>query len=90
MHLHKMIIFLDEMITMRRPFYRNFANRFITIESLMAKTQRQHQAMDYAMDYLERLLRMEDVMGRSIDDRIHQAVRNYMEEQKAEKTKKNV
>ena len=38
--------------------------------------------MDYAMDYLERLLKIEDVMGRNLDKRIDQAVKKYMEEKK--------
>lgn len=38
--------------------------------------KRQEYTFDYAMDYLERLLDMEDVMNRKID----QAVRRYMEE----------
>jgi len=45
----------------------------------MAKTKQQLQALDYAMDYLELLLKMEDTLGDSLNQRIDQAVRKYME-----------
>ena len=45
----------------------------------MAKTKQQLKALDYAMDYLEVLLKMEDVVGDSLDQRIDRAVRKYME-----------
>lgn len=45
----------------------------------MAKTKQQLQALDYAMDYLEVLLKMEDTVGDSLNQRIDQAVRKYME-----------
>ncbi|MBP5799119.1 MAG: hypothetical protein J6W43_04320 [Prevotella sp.] len=40
----------------------------------MAKVKQQEQTFDYAMDYLERLLDMEEVLNHKID----QAVRKYM------------
>ena len=46
----------------------------------MAKTRQQLKALNYAMDYLEVLLKMEDVVGGSLNQRIDQAVRKYMEE----------
>ena len=45
----------------------------------MAKTKQQLKALDYAMDYLEVLLKMEDVVGGSLNQRIDRAVRKYME-----------
>ena len=70
------------MITPFRPFCRIFATEIANRSNAMAKTQRQYHAMDYAMDYLERLLKVEDMVGRSIDQRIQDAMRNYMKEQK--------
>jgi hypothetical protein len=48
----------------------------------MAKTRQQEQATDYALDYLERLLKIEEIVGRSLDRRIDEAVRRYMKELK--------
>ncbi len=46
----------------------------------MAKTKYQEIATDYANEYLEKLLKMEDILGDGIDDRIEKAVKKYMEE----------
>lgn len=46
----------------------------------MAKTKYQETATDYAREYLEHLLRMEDVLGQELDSRIEEAVKKYMEE----------
>ena len=46
----------------------------------MAKTRQQVQAKDYAMDYLEHLLKMEDLLDRKLDFHIKQAVRKYIKE----------
>jgi HEPN domain-containing protein len=46
----------------------------------MAKTRQQVQAKDYAMDYLEHLLKMEDLLDRKLDFHIEQAVRKYIKE----------
>ena len=51
----------------------------------MVKTKQQLKALDYAMDYLEFLLKMEDVVGNSLNQRIEQCVRKYMEEEKNKK-----
>ena len=45
----------------------------------MAKTIQQVQAKDYVMDYLEHLLKMEDLLDRKLDFHIEQAVRRFME-----------
>lgn len=44
----------------------------------MEKVRRQEHSLSYAMDYMEHLLDMEEVMDRKID----QAVRKYMEKRK--------
>ena len=46
----------------------------------MAKTRQQVQAKDYAMDYLEHLLKMEDLLDRKLDFHIEQAVRKNIKE----------
>ncbi len=48
----------------------------------MAKTKYQEAATDYAHEYLEKLLKMEDILGDGIEDRIEQAVKKYMDENK--------
>lgn len=53
----------------------------------MAKTRQQLQALNYAMDYLEVLLKMEDVVGGSLNQRIDQTVRKYMEERETSNIK---
>lgn len=50
----------------------------------MAKTKYQKAATDYASNYLDELLKMEDILGQGIDRRIDQAVAKYMKE-KSEK-----
>lgn len=77
-----MIRLFDEMITLFRHFCRTFAAGFQTIIIKMAKTRQQEQATDYALDYLERLLKIEEIVGRSLDRRIDEAVRRYMKELK--------
>jgi hypothetical protein len=49
----------------------------------MTKTTQQIQATDYAMNYLEQLLKIEDILDRELDLRIDRAVRKYMESKKA-------
>jgi len=63
------------MITTFRIFCCTFAIDLINDQTRMAKVKQQEKTFDYAMDYLERLLDMEDVMDRKID----RAVRKYME-----------
>ncbi len=46
----------------------------------MAKTKYQEAANDYAREYLEQLLKIEDILGHDIDSRIEDAVRRYMKE----------
>lgn len=46
----------------------------------MAKTKYQETATDYAREYLEELLKMEDILGHNIDSRIELAVKKYMED----------
>ena len=67
---------LHEMITTFRTYCCTFAPELKINQrpSRMAKVKQQEQTFDYAMDYLERLLDMEEVMNRKID----QAVRKYM------------
>ena len=55
------------MITAFRPFRRTFAHR-------MAKTKYQEAAMEYAKDYLERLLKMEDMVGRNVEKKLDKMV----------------
>ena len=45
----------------------------------MAKSKYQEAATNYARVYLEQLLKMEDILGSDIDDRIEHAVKKYME-----------
>ncbi|MBQ9677090.1 MAG: hypothetical protein IJV44_03030 [Prevotella sp.] len=40
----------------------------------MAKTKYQDAAMRYAEDYLERLLKMEDLVGRNVEKKLDQMV----------------
>ncbi|MBR1447943.1 MAG: hypothetical protein IJ588_04230 [Prevotella sp.] len=40
----------------------------------MAKTKYQESAMEYAKDYLERLLDMEDMLGNNVNERIDRMV----------------
>ena len=65
----------DNVVSRFLPYLSN--QKTITIR--MAKTKQQLQALDYAMDYLELLLKMEDTLGDSLNQRIDQAVRKYME-----------
>ena len=46
----------------------------------MAKTKYQEAATDYAREYLEHLLKMEDILSGELDDRIEHAVKRYMKE----------
>jgi len=46
----------------------------------MAKTKYQEAAMKYAEDYLERILKMEDLVGHNVEKRL-----NKMVEQKFQK-----
>ena len=48
------------MITTFRLFCHTFAHR-------MGKTKYQEAAMEYAKDYLERLLKIEDMVGRNVE-----------------------
>ncbi len=48
----------------------------------MAKTKYQESATDYARKYLDELLKMEDILGDGIDERIEQAIKKYMEKNK--------
>jgi hypothetical protein len=48
----------------------------------MSKTKQQLEALDYAMDYLEVLLKMEDVVGCNLNQRIDQAVQKYIDAKK--------
>ena len=66
------------MITMERVKTSNFAAVNPAIG--MSKTKQQIQATDYAMDYLKRLLKIEDILDRELDRLIDQRVRRYMEE----------
>ena len=40
----------------------------------MAKTKYQEAAMEYAKNYLERLLKMEDLVGRNVEKKLDQMV----------------
>ena len=62
------------MITTFREVCHTFATEINQQPSRMAKVKQQEQTFDYAMDYLERLLDMEEVLNHKID----QAVRKYM------------
>ena len=55
----------------------------------MAKTRQQLKALDYAMDYLEFLLKMEDVVGGGLDQRIDRAVRKYMDNKQQTSNRKD-
>jgi len=46
----------------------------------MAKTKYQEVATAYVRDYLEQLLRMEDIVSDGLDRRIENAVKRYMED----------
>lgn len=46
----------------------------------MTKTKYQEAATDYANEYLEQLLKMENVLGSKSDGRNEQAVKKYMDE----------
>jgi len=76
-----MIRLLDEMITAFRLFCHTFVHR-------MTKTKYQESAMKYAKDYLERLLQMEDMVGRNVEKRLGQkAERNGKQYPKREHDK---
>ncbi|MBP3776119.1 MAG: hypothetical protein IJ069_05565 [Prevotella sp.] len=54
----------------------------------MTKTKYQESAMEYAKDYLERLLQMEDMVGRNVEKRLGQkAERNGKQYPKREHDK---
>jgi len=57
----------------------------------MAKTEYQEAAMNYAMDYLDRLLKMEGVVGshveKKIDRMMEQKFRKYLDDMKSEAEK---
>ena len=55
----------------------------------MAKTKCQETATHYAHEYLEQLLKMEDILGRDIDSRIKETVKRYMDEKLKNSEKKN-
>lgn len=46
----------------------------------MAKTAYQKTATEYAREYLDELLKIEDIMGQALDSRIDEAVAKYMKE----------
>jgi hypothetical protein len=54
----------------------------------MAKTKYQDAAMKYAEDYLERLLKMEDIVGHNVEKKLSKMVeekfRELQEDQKKE------
>ena len=52
----------------------------------MAKTKYQEAATDYAMDYLEHLLDMEDVLGRNLDKRLDRLLDEKFRKYISEKT----
>jgi len=76
------------MITQNVQFCRIFAARK---RSVMAKTEYQEAAMNYAMDYLDRLLKMEGVVGshveKKIDRMMEQKFRKYLDDMKSEAEK---
>lgn len=53
----------------------------------MAKTKYQEAATDYAHEYLEQLLKMEDVLSSDIDCRIENAVKRYLDNKSKNKDK---
>ena len=59
------------MITQKVWFHRTFTPKFrcFTNEKLMTKTKYQEVATDYAHEYLEHLLKMEDILGRTAGSR---------------------
>lgn len=46
----------------------------------MEKTKYQEAATDYAREYLEHLLKMEDILSHNTDRRIEHAVKRYMKD----------
>ena len=46
----------------------------------MAKTTYQKAVAEYARDYLDEILRIEDILGQGLDSRIDEAVAKYMKE----------
>ena len=47
----------------------------------MAKTNYQETATQYARQYLDHLLKMEDILSNGIDSRIEDAVKKYMKDE---------
>lgn len=74
------------MITPKGAILPTFAPKIIPV---MSNSNYQDSAMEYALWYLEHLLKMEDVMGQRIEQRINelleQKVREYMEKGGMEK-----
>lgn len=71
------------MITLEQPFHRNFAAGICMNPNAcrMAKTKYQERATDYAHEYLERLLKMEDTWGKGPDSsKNEQAAKRHSEE----------
>ncbi|MBR0273656.1 MAG: hypothetical protein IJQ59_06150 [Bacteroidaceae bacterium] len=46
----------------------------------MAKTPYQEAATEYVREYLEHLLKMEDILSHNLDNRIEHAVKRYLED----------
>ncbi|MBQ7509525.1 MAG: hypothetical protein IJT53_01245 [Prevotella sp.] len=55
----------------------------------MTKTKYQEAATDYAREYLEQLLRMEDILSDGLDSRIRDAVKKQMDKNPSQKEKQN-
>jgi len=53
---------------------------FIQQTKTMEKTKYQEAATDYAREYLEHLLKMEDILSHNTDRRIEHAVKRYMKD----------
>jgi len=60
---------------------------------MMAKTDYQEAAMNYAMDYLDRLLEMEGVVGNHVEKKLNRMVeqkfKQYIDDKKTENEKED-
>jgi hypothetical protein len=52
----------------------------------MAKTKYQETATEFARDYLEQLLKMEDILGRDLDNSVEHSLKQY----RGKSSKKNI
>jgi len=55
----------------------------------MAKTKYQDAAMKYAEDYLERLLKMEDIVGHNVEKKLSKMVEEKFRELKEDQKKES-